>query len=201
MRAATVEADHRHTYVTSHAYQPEAIRLAVDNGVRCIEHGNMLDPATARHMADIGAVLVPTLVTYKAMNDIGAKHGLPQRNLDKNRGVFEAGLRSVEVAKAAGVELGFGTDLLGEAQPMQNEELRIRAELEPPIDVLRSIYDTNAKLCGLAEEIGRVEAGRRADVIIATVDPLERLADLADPDPHLPFVMVTGRIVKDHLGT
>ena len=67
VQAATVETDHRHTYTTSHAYQPEAISQAIENGVRCIEHGNLLDAPTARRMAELGVTMVPTLVTYAAM--------------------------------------------------------------------------------------------------------------------------------------
>lgn len=159
IRAVTVETDHRRTYTTSHAYQPEAIGLAIENGVRCIEHGNLLDRPTANRMAELDITMVPTLVTYAAMDEIGGKFGLPQRNLDKNRGVFEHGRQSIEIAAEAGVELGFGTDLLGEAQPWQNREFAIRAELQPAVDVLRSMYHVNARLCGLEGEIGHHPTG------------------------------------------
>ena len=101
--------------------------LAIENGVRCIEHGNLLDTKSAERMAELWA-----------------KAGMPARNLEKNQGVFELGCRSIEVARAAGVELGLGTDLLGEAQPWQNRELAIRSELEPAADCLRPMYSVNA---------------------------------------------------------
>ena len=87
--------------------------------MRCIEHGNLVDDVTARRMAELDVTMVPTLVTYKAMAEMGAKVGLPARNVSKNEGVFDQGRRSIEVAKRAGVALGLGTDLLGEAQPWQ----------------------------------------------------------------------------------
>ncbi|MGB7860554.1 MAG: amidohydrolase family protein, partial [Acidimicrobiia bacterium] len=157
--AATVETDHRHTYTTAHAYQSEAIALAIDNGVRCIEHGNLVDSATAAQMAEMGVTMVPTLVTYAAMSEMGAKAGMPQANLEKNQGVFEHGQSSITVAKKAGVDLGFGTDLLGEAQPWQNREFAIRANLEPAADVLRSMYVVNPGLCGLQGQIGVLTPG------------------------------------------
>lgn len=197
VRAATLETDHRHTYTTSHAYQPEAIRLAIDHGVRCIEHGNLVDDETARQMAKLGVTLVPTLVTYRAMAEMGAKVGLPERNVAKNRGVFEAGLRSIEVAKRAGVELGLGTDLLGEAQPWQNRELAIRADLEPAADVLRSMYRVNARLCRLEGEIGVLAPGSCADLVISNVDPLRDLAALAEPESALDAVVSRGRVVLE----
>ena len=196
IRAVTIEAEHRHTYVTSHAYTPEAIRLAVDNGVRCIEHGNMLDVATAEHIAGLGVTVVPTLVTYQAMEELGPKVGLPQVNVDKNSGVLDAGRRAVEIARAAGVELGFGTDLLGEAMPWQNREFAIRAELEPAVAVLRSMYLTNVQLCGLEGRVGRVEPGFEADIVLSEVDPLERLAELAEPEATLAAIISRGRPIR-----
>jgi imidazolonepropionase-like amidohydrolase len=197
VRAATVETDHRHTYTTSHAYQPEAIRLAIDNGVRCIEHANLLDAATAVRMAELGVTMVPTLVTYKAMAEIGAMVGLPAPNIAKNEGVFEHGLRSVGIARAAGVELGFGTDLLGEAQPWQNREFAIRAGLEPAVDVLRSVYQVNVRLCGLEGQVGVLAPGASADVLIARADPLRDLAAFARPEETLEVVVCRGRTVVD----
>jgi imidazolonepropionase-like amidohydrolase len=200
IRAVTVETDHRHTYTTSHAYQPEAINLAIENGVRCIEHGNLVDGPTARRMAELGVTMVPTLVTYAAMQELGAKAGLPERNLAKNHGVFELGQRSIEVARAAGVELGFGTDLLGEAQPWQNREFAIRAELESAADVLTSMYRVNVRLCGLDGRIGLLAPGASADVVVSNVDPLANLAGLADADAAIAAVVCRGRVMVDRTG-
>lgn len=197
VRAATVETDHRHTYCTAHAYQPEAITQAIENGVRCIEHANLIDPPTAARMAELDVTMVPTLVTYWAMAELGAKSGLPQRNLDKNAGVFELGRSSIAIAKRAGVPLGFGTDLLGEAQPWQNREFAIRAELEPAADVLRSMYQVNPRLCGLTGTIGVLQPGAAADVVVCSVNPLENLAALAEPDATLRAVVARGRVFVD----
>lgn len=199
IRAATLETGHRHTYTTSHAYQPDAISIAIENGVRCIEHGNMVDAPTAARMAELGVTMVPTLVTYKALAELGAKLGLPQRNISKNDGVFEAGQSSIAVAKAAGVELGFGTDLLGEAQPWQNREFAIRAALEPAVDVLRSMYVVNARLCGLEGEVGIIAPDTAADVVVSAFDPLADLAALADPDVALAAIVCRGEVVADRL--
>ena len=197
--AVTTETAHRHTYTTSHAYQPEAIQLAIENGVRCIEHGNLVDDLTARRMAELGVTMVPTLVTYQAMAEMGTDAGLPRRNLEKNRGVFEQGQASIETAARAGVALGFGTDLLGEAQPWQNREFAIRAELQAPIDVLRSVYHVNARLCGLEGEIGTLTAGASADVLVSEGDPLADLAALARPESSLPVVIHRGAVVRNEL--
>ena len=197
--AATIETDHRGTYTTAHAYQPDAISLAIENGVRCIEHGNLIDAPTARRMADLGVTMVPTLVTYQAMAELGEEAGLPRRNLEKNQGVFEQGQASIEIATEAGVELGFGTDLLGEAQPWQNREFAIRAELQEPVEVLRSVYQVNARLCGLEGQIGTLTPGASADIVLSDVDPLRDLAALARPETVLPLVIRQGEVVRNAL--
>ena len=196
IRAITVETDHRHTYTTSHAYLPESIQLAVDNGVKCIEHGNGLDAETADRMVEVGARMVPTLVAYKALAEVGAKAGFPEELLAKNDGVFEMGQNAVEVARSAGVELGFGTDLLGEAHHLQNLEFAIRANLEPAADVLRSMYVTNVKLCMLEGQVGVVQPGAFADLVVARVNPLEQLAALAEPDANLSQIIANGEPVR-----
>ena len=200
VKAITIEAEHRHTYVTAHAYSPEAIHLAVDNGVRCIEHGNLLDETTAKHLVSLGVTMVPTLSTYRAMGELGAKFGMSERHLEKNRGVFEAGQRSIDIARREGVELGFGTDLLGEAQVRQNQEFAIRADLESAADVLYSMYVVNPRLCGLEGKIGLIEPGAYADLLLSEVNPIENLSRLSEPESNLSVIINAGKVVKHILG-
>lgn len=200
IRAVTVETDHRHTYTTSHAYQPEAISLAIENGVRCIEHGNLVDAPTAARMAELSVAIVPTLVTYKAMREIGAEMGLPQVNQDKNKGVFEAGLTSLEIAETAGLEIGFGTDLLGEAQPWQNQEFAIRAEVQSAESILRSVYQVNPRLCRREGQVGVIAPGASADLLLSSVNPLDDIAALAAPEKTLDYIVARGDVVVDRLG-
>ncbi len=200
VKAITIEAEHRHTYVTAHAYSPEAIHLAVDNGVRCIEHGNLLDETTAKHLVSLGVTMVPTLSTYRAMGELGAKFGMSERHLEKNRGVFEAGQQSIDIARSEGVELGFGTDLLGEAQVRQNQEFSIRADLESAADVLYSMYVVNPRLCGLEGKIGLIEPGAYADLLLSEVNPIEDLSRLSEPESNLSVIINAGKVVKQTLG-
>ena len=180
--AACEEARHRQTYVAAHAYSAESIIMAVENGVHTIEHGNMIDAAAAACMARHGAVMVPTLSTYEAMDLLGRKMGFPEANLVKNSKVLEAGLRSLEIARDAGVTLGWGTDLIGESQARQRREFAIRAEVETPEEILRSMYEVNPKLCGLSGEIGTLTPGAVADIVLTKVNPLEDIAALGGDD-------------------
>ena len=192
IRAVTQEARNRHTYVAAHAYTPPAIRQAVENGVHTIEHGNLIDKPTAKLMAAKGAVLVPTLSTYEAMHEVGKELGMPAKNLQKNTMVFERGIGSLELAKSAGVTLGFGTDLIGETQVRQNREFAIRAEVEPAKDILHSMYHVNAQLCRMEGKAGVIAPGAYGDVVVSRINPLEEIAGLSDPEANISAVIHNG---------
>ena len=172
IRAVTEEAARRGSYVAAHAYSPEAIAHSVINGVRSIEHGNLLDAPTARLMADHGAFLVPTLAAYDAMDRRGAELGLAAVSQAKNREVLDAGRTAIELARAAGVPIGFGTDLMGPLEDDQLQGLRLQVEVEGPLETLRSATSVNAELLG-REDLGRVAVGARADLVVFAGNPLE----------------------------
>ena len=195
IEAAVTEATHRRTYVTAHAYYPDAIRMAVENGVSCIEHGNLIDAPTARLMAEKGAILCPTLVTYSAMAEMGERLGLPKVNLEKNKTVLGAGLESLEIAKAAGVEMAFGTDLIGETQTWQNREFAIRAEVLSAKEILHSMYVVGPRLLRKVGEVGVLTPGALGDVVVTNVNPLDDIAALANPARALTHVLKGGEIV------
>lgn len=197
LEAAVIEAEHRGTYVAAHAYSAEAIQQAVAAGVHSIEHGNLLDQETAAQMAAAGSVLVPTLVTYEAMNQLGEQLGLPKTNRDKNNVVYEAGLASLAIADRAGVTMGLGTDLIGETQTMQNRELAIRAEVQPAESILRSMWTTNARLCRLEDQIGVLAPGRRGDIVVSNVNPLDDIGGFSDPATSLSHVIQAGSVVVE----
>ncbi len=189
------EARHRQTYVAAHAYSPESIQMAVENGVHTIEHGNLIDKASAGAIAKRDAVLVPTLATYEAMDVFGERLGLPQSNRDKNKVVLEAGVASLEVARAAGVTMGFGTDLIGETQNRQAREFAIRAEVETGKDILKAMYHVNPTLCHLNGKIGTLQIGAAADIVLTEINPLEDISALAEPDA-VSHVIMGGKVVR-----
>src|SRR5665213_3085880 len=146
IEAAVEEATRWGTYVCAHAYSPEAIARAVRAGVRTIEHGNLIDAPTAALMAEKEAFLVPTLVTYDAMKRRGPDYGLSAYSLAKNELVLEAGLRSLEIARDAGVKIGFGSDLLGQLQNDHCTEFALRAEVMSAQEIIRSATLVNAEI-------------------------------------------------------
>jgi imidazolonepropionase-like amidohydrolase len=143
----------------------------VDNGVRSIEHGNLLDAGTAALMAERGAFLVPTLAAYDAIDRRGAELGLAPVSQQKNREVLDAGRTAIELARAAGVSIGFGTDLMGALEDEQLVGLRSQIETDGPVNAILSATSVNADLLG-RNDLGRVQVGCVADLLIVDGNPL-----------------------------
>jgi imidazolonepropionase-like amidohydrolase len=183
----------------AHAYTPEAVSRCVRYGVRSIEHGNLIDVDTAVLMAHAGAFLVPTLVTFEALHREGKQWGLPQVSIDKIKDVREAGLQSLERAQAAGVKIGFGTDLLGETHHYQSLEFSIRVQVLSPFEVIQSATVRNAELLNRSGELGVLAPGALADMIVVDGDPLRDLTLLQEQGKHLPLIMKGGRIYKNDI--
>ena len=208
IEAACQEAKNWGRYVCAHAYTSEAVSRAVCAGVRTIEHGNLIDEPTATLMAERHAFLVPTLVTYDAMHRRGQEFGLPEASRKKNAEVRQAGLRSIELASRAGVEVGFGTDLLGQMQVDQSKEFLIRQSgSEQPIDIIRSATLVNAKILGragspgieVANALGELVPGACADLLVVNGNPLNDLDVLQDQGASLPIIMKDGKFHKNLL--
>lgn len=179
IQAVTEEAARRNSYVAAHAYSPEAIRHSVENGVRSIEHGNLLDAQTAALMADHGSFLVPTLAAYYAMDRFGAELGLHPVSQAKNAEVLSAGKTAIELALAAGVKVGFGSDLMGSLETEQLAGVRLQVQAAGMLETLRSMTSVNSEL--LQDPlIGRIGTGAHADVLILDGNPFEDPAVLWD---------------------
>ncbi|MFF2852560.1 amidohydrolase family protein [Streptomyces sp. NPDC058001] len=199
IRAAVTEAASRHTYVLAHAFTPAAIVQAVTAGVRSIEHGLLLDTASARVMAEHGAFLVPTLVTFDRLAEIGHCWNYPRESVEKLQAVLTAGTSAIQVALDAGVRVGFGSDLLGEAHPAQSRELLLRSQVQSPLDVLRSATAVNAELLNRPGELGTLAPGALADLLLVAGNPLEDLSVLADSGKGIEFIMRGGEVVLNGL--
>lgn len=179
IRAVTEEAGRRNSYVAAHAYSPEAVRHSVENGVRSIEHGNLLDAETAALMAAHGSFLVPTLAAYYAMDRFGDELGLHPISQAKNVEVLSAGKTAIELALAAGVKVGFGSDLMGALETEQLAGVRLQVEAAGMLETLRSMTSVNAEL--LQDPlIGRIGVGAHADVVVLDGNPFEDASVLWD---------------------
>lgn len=195
LRTIVEEASARGTYVMAHAYTAEAIRRAVECGVRTLEHANLIDEDAARQVAARQAFVVPTLVTYDALERLGAAAGLQPVVLEKLARVRQAGLRALEICKRAGVRLGFGTDLLGIAHREQSGEFRLRSEVEPLHEVIASATRINAEILG-RDDLGVIRPGAVADLIVVDGNPLADVSLLESQGRHLTLIMKAGVIHK-----
>ncbi|WP_203595477.1 amidohydrolase family protein [Salipiger sp. PrR002] len=172
LRAIVEEAVAWNTYVMAHAYTPRAITAAIEAGCHTIEHGNLIDEATAKLMAEKGAWLCPTLVASDILTKFADKYGFSDTSMKKIAFVCERGLESLQIARAANVNVGFGTDLLGlELHEYQCNEFTIRAKVEDPVDTLISATSRNAEMMCMAGEIGEIVVGARADILVVDGDP------------------------------
>jgi imidazolonepropionase-like amidohydrolase len=195
IRAAVTEAEHHNRYVTVHAYHPRGVNRALRAGVRCVEHGNLIDDETISLLLENDAYLVPTLVTYDQMAEFGKRVGMPEQSYKKIADVHEAALGSLEQAYKAGVNLVYGSDLLGPLHPAQLEEFTLRAEVQPAADVIRSATSTAARLLRMEGEIGTLAPGAHADLLVVDGDPLADLAVLTRPERHLRHVVKAGSVL------
>jgi len=196
--AAAVEEAHAfNRYVLAHAYTPEAIERALSQGVRTIEHGNLIDPRTAQMLAERQGYLVANLVTYVVMQERAAQFGMNEEKLQKNARVLRGGFESLEICRRAGVKVGFGSDLLGELQEEQSREFLIRSEVVPALEIIRSATLVGAEIVRMPGRLGIIEPGAIADLILIDGDPLTDLSLFQDQGAHIPLVLKQGRVMKN----
>ena len=196
LEAAVEEAKNLGTYVSAHLYTDEAINRALDCGVHSLEHCNLIKPETAKRAAELGAVAVPTVITYQRLAIEAGSLGMRPESLAKIETVRQAGLDSLETMYRAGLPMAYGTDLLGEMHRHQSGEFAIRARAIPPMEVLRSATTLAAQLCGLAGRAGVIEPGADADLLVVEGNPLRDWRMLEDQGARIPGIMQAGRWVK-----
>jgi len=197
--AATDEARNFGRYVLAHAYTPEAITRAMNNGVRTIEHGNLIDDKSAQLIKSKNGYMIANLVTYFSMKERAAQFGMTAEMLAKNDIVLEGALRSLEICKRAGVKVGYGTDLLGALQVDQSLEFIHRAKVLSPIEIVRQATLVGAEIVEQEGKLGVVEPGAHADLIAVDGDPLKNLELFLGEGRHLPMIMKAGKFHKNGL--
>ena len=199
IRAIVDEAEAANTYVMAHAYTARAIRRAIECGVRTIEHGNLVDADTAKLMAEKGAFAVPTQVTYEMLAKHGAEAGLPPDSVAKIEDVRLAGRNALKLFAEAGVEMGYGSDLLGDMHQYQSHELQIRAEVLGNLAALRSATSVAAKILQREGQLGCIAEGAIADLLVVDGNPLEDIGCLVGQGENLAMIIQEGSIKKNTL--
>ena len=190
--AAVEEASAFGRYVCAHAYTPAAITRAAHAGVRTIEHGNLIDAASAKLMAEKGMFLIANLIAYHAMRERAVDFGMSGEMLAKNELVIDGGLRSLDICKQAGVPVAFGSDLLGELQTDQSREFLLRREVLSNLEIIRSATTIGAQITRMEGKIGTLRPGAFADLLVLDGDPLKDLAVFQDQGAHIAAIMQAG---------
>ncbi|EKU47560.1 amidohydrolase [Brevibacterium casei S18] len=193
IRAASDEARRRGSYVTAHSYSVEGIMMSIENGVTCIEHGNLIDEETVEAMASRGVHLVPTLAAYDAMDRRGAKLGLNEISLAKNKEVLVRGQEACRIALRANVNLGFGTDLMGDLDDDQLRGISLQVEAIGARETIHSLTVANARILG-DEKLGNLADGCYGDAVVLDSNPLDTPEALYDVSQHY-CVVKDGEVV------
>jgi len=202
MKAAVEAADDWNTYVTVHAYTPRAVRRAIEAGVKCIEHGQLLDEATLQLMADRG-------IWLSAQNLVEDSPNMHPLRREKRREVVAGNSRVWPIAKKLGVKLAWGTDFLFEPE-LNAEQNAYILRLKPwftSAEILKLVTRDNADLLVLSGprspypgRLGVVEEGALADLLLVDGDPIANINLIANPGKNFVVIMKDGKLYKNSLG-
>jgi len=185
-------------HTTAHAYTDASVLHAINNGVRGIEHGNLISSSTAKLMAEKGIFLTPTLSCYGIMVRPPYEDFLPPDGKVKNEQVMSQGLAALKIADEAGVTICYGSDLLTSLQALQTEEFTVRSSILSSPKILKHAT-TNASLMLGNKKIGRIAVGTYADMIVLDANPLEDITVLDYPEHHLFAVIKDGRVITSRI--
>jgi imidazolonepropionase-like amidohydrolase len=202
LRAAVEAAENWGTYVTVHAYTPVSIQRAIAAGVRCIEHGHLMDEPTARLIAENGI----WLSTQAFPDELADAFPAGSNERAKAFEVFAGTDRTFELAKKYKIKTAFGTDILFSAglAKRQGELLAKFARWYTPAETLAMATGTNAQLLALSGKrnpypgrLGVVEQGALADLLLVDGDPIANIKLVEDPAKNLVVIMKDGKIYKN----
>jgi imidazolonepropionase-like amidohydrolase len=191
IRAAVEEAAKAGTYVVAHAHGAEGIRNAVRAGVRSIEHGSYLDDEGIALMKKHGTWLVADIYNGDYTEEVGHRDGWSEEILRKNRETTDIQREGFRKAVAAGVNIGYGTDagIYPHGDNGKQFAYMVRYGMTP-IEAIRSATIDAAAALGRGQELGAVAAGRYADLVAVTGDPLADVTRLE----HVSGVIKEGRL-------
>ncbi|CND30614.1 prolidase [Yersinia frederiksenii] len=206
IQAAVTAAENWGTYVTVHAYTARAVTMAIKGGVKCIEHGQLVDEETVQLMAEKGIwwSLQPFLDDEDAVPM--ASPASRAKQLEMVSGTDNAYM----LAKKYNIKTAWGTDTLFDARlaTRQGAQLAKLTRWYSPIEVLKMATSVNAELCAFSGprnpypgKLGVVENGALADLILVDGDPLSDIQLIAHPETAFRVIMKDGQIFKNTLGS
>lgn len=192
LRAAAEEAHRPGKKITAHAIGTAGIKAALRAGVDCIEHGDFLDGEAIDLMVERDVALVPTLIISRNLGVYGAERGFERNIVERARRTLEAGMDSALRAHRAGVRVATGSDVDLDETAAQEVRMLIEAGFGP-MEALQAGTRIAASVLDLEDEVGTVEVGKRADLILVDGDPLTDPLAL----DRVTHVIQAGALVKD----
>jgi imidazolonepropionase-like amidohydrolase len=199
LRAGVEAATNFGTYVAVHAYTPESVRIAVDAGVKVIEHGQNLDEATVKYLADKN-IWLSTQILEESTD--------PPLDLAKLNAVIVGQSNVWKWALKHHVKLAWGTDrvMIPQNMYLENADIVQLRQWMTPARALKMVTHDNAELCALSGrrnpypgKLGVVQEGAYADLLLVDGDPIANLNIIADPDKNFRVIMKDGKIYKNTL--
>ena len=204
LRAAVEAAENWGTYVAVHAYTPRAVRQAIEAGVKCIDHGQLLDDATAKLMAEKGVWWSVQPFTDDRPSPF--PDGTPNRA--KQLEMFGGTDTAYQLARKYKVKTAWGTDILFNAEnlALQTGQLTKMVKWYSPAEVLKMATADNAELLALSGlrspypgKLGVVQEGALADLLLVDGDPVANINLVADPENNFLVIMKDGKVYKNTL--
>jgi imidazolonepropionase-like amidohydrolase len=204
IRAAVEAAENWGTYVTVHAYTPRAVQQAIAAGVKCIEHGNLLDEETAKLMADKGVWW--SMQPFTDDRPSSFPEGSPNRI--KQLTMYKGTDTAYALAKKYKIKTAWGTDILFDpaSAAQQTSQLTKMIKWYTSAEALKMATYDNAQLLALSGprspypgKVGVIETGAFADLLLVDGDPIANIELIADPAKNFLVIMKDGKIYKNQL--
>jgi imidazolonepropionase-like amidohydrolase len=196
IQAAVTEATRWGRQVASHSHGASAIIASIRAGVRTVDHGSFLNDSavTLLRASNRRTFYVPTLYTSKSLEEYGAANNIPASELERNRRIRDTEIGGFRRALAAGIPIGFATDVPVVRHGDNAKEATFRVSLgEAPMQTIVAATSLNAEIIGWQDRVGSVEPGKFADLIAVRGNPLQDITELE----RVQFVMKGGAVVRD----
>jgi len=195
MAAAIAEAYKAGRKTATHAQGNEGIKNALRAGIDTIEHGVFLDDEAIELMLENDVYLVPTLAAVHCIVEEGVEAGIPEFAVKKSEAVMESHIRSFQMAREAGVKIAMGTDagtpLNLHGGNLYELELMVEYGMEP-LEAIKAATLTGAEMMGLEDELGSLEPGKDAHLVICDGQPDRDIRDIY----YIDEVYKNGRLVR-----
>jgi imidazolonepropionase-like amidohydrolase len=198
LHAAVAEAHNYKLKVTGHCRATQGIKNALQAGFDTLEHATFIDSETLDLLLSRNVPVVPALYFEKASIERGKEFGMPQRVIDGHKETLEGGAESARRILKAGGRLGMGGDYGFAWTPHGDYAKELSFFVHevgfPPLDTLRCATRTGAEILGREKELGTLQAGKLADVLVVDGDPVKDIRILEDRSRFI--AVMQGGIIK-----